>query len=687
MSSYENKNEYEILDASQNNSNMSNRYPRYPLANDPQMPMRNTNYKEWLNMCDLNTPFVGDISTYSSPEIALSAQNAVLTGINVAGNILSYFGVPLVKQSFGIVSKLISILWRAFNPVDPWAELMVLVEELINRKIDGIVRKGALDSLDGLKEIMDLYRTRLNTWSNNKTDLNRRAVLAQYEIVDSFFVYDMVKFRSPGYEILLLPVYAQAANLHLILLRDADIFGEEWGLGPDVIRDNYSRLQRLIRDYKDHCVTFYNAGLNQFNRSSAQDWVSFNKFRRDMTLTVLDIASLFPNYDPRRYSLAVKTELTREIYTDPVGFINRVGGGSNHPWYNPNNTTFATMENNAIRRPSYSTWLNRIRVFSRRIRSPIGSVWGGHQLVENGNNGSEITHSFGDTSTSIEPVQDISFANVSVFSIDSLAHVEVMGNVGNRYIDSMYGVSRVTFHTSNGTNVPGSLSYEVPNSIAYESQTILSELPGENEQRPSVRDFSHRLSYISNFDAHRSGPFSLGRVYLLTYGWTHISMDRHNRLEPDKITQIDAVKGWGGTSDSVIPGPTGGNLVRMFDSLFPYFIRVQAPQTQTNYRIRLRYACLSGGWGKASVSHSNDTHYVEFPCDNASGGSSSTLLESNFRYIDLPGIFTPSINPEIRIKSSDVPLVMDKFEFIPLGTFTNQSLEKKEKAVNDLFLN
>ncbi|WP_157404955.1 hypothetical protein [Bacillus mycoides] len=63
MNSYENKNEYEILDALQNNSNMSNRYPRYPLANNPQVPLQNTNYKDWLNMCQTNTPFCTPIDT------------------------------------------------------------------------------------------------------------------------------------------------------------------------------------------------------------------------------------------------------------------------------------------------------------------------------------------------------------------------------------------------------------------------------------------------------------------------------------------------------------------------------------------------------------------------------------------------------------------------------------------------
>ncbi|MBT2576149.1 pesticidal crystal protein [Bacillus sp. ISL-8] len=694
MNSYQNKNEYEILDTSRNSSNMSNRYPRYPLANDPQASMQNTNYKDWLNMCDSNSQFVGDISTYSSPEAALSVRDAVLTGINTAGTILSNLGVPLASQSFGIISRLIGILWPG---PDPFAALIVLVEELIDRRITDRVRDAALIELKGLKGIMELYQTRLKTWLDCKNTVgcnnekNREVLVQQYRIVDNFFVQNMPKFSETNFEILLLPVYAQAANMHLMLLRDADYFSAEWQLGPDEIRDNYIRLQGLIRQYKDHCVTFYNQGLNQFNRSNAQEWVRFNRFRTDMTLTVLDLAILFPNYDPRRYPLAVKTELTREIYTDPVGYINNseLGGGVNLPWYNPNNTTFATMENSAIRPPSYTTWLNRIFVYTRNLgnMSGVRNVWGGHALVENGNDGSEITHNFGNTNESITPIQYFDFRNVSVFSIDSLAHVWILGSAGSNFIDNMYGVSRVTFHTSNVNNVPGSLRYEVPNDITYNSQTILSELPGENVQRPNARDFSHRLSYISYFNANRGS--SLGNVYLLTYGWTHISMDRNNRLEPDKITQIDAVKGFG--DNLVIPGPTGGNLVRLSDrGDRGYSLRVQAPEISTSYRIRLRYACLATFGDAIFVEHSGSRHIVSFfDCSNAPGRPSNTLLESDFRYIDVPGIFTPSINPEIRFisRSFDGPNALDKIEFIPLNTFANQSLEKREKAVNDLFIN
>ncbi|HHP1136609.1 TPA: hypothetical protein ACR3Y6_005696 [Bacillus thuringiensis] len=90
------------MDVSKNNSNMSYGYPRYSLTKDPQ----NTDYKEWLNMCDSNTQFVGNINNYSSPEAALSVQNAISTSISTILQLLSSMGVPGV----GTIAEIINLL-------------------------------------------------------------------------------------------------------------------------------------------------------------------------------------------------------------------------------------------------------------------------------------------------------------------------------------------------------------------------------------------------------------------------------------------------------------------------------------------------------------------------------------------------------------------------------------------------
>ncbi|MDY7965621.1 insecticidal delta-endotoxin Cry8Ea1 family protein [Bacillus thuringiensis] len=652
MNSYENKNEYEILDASRNNSNSSNRYPRYPLANDSQMPMRNMNYRDWGNMSDPNMQFVSDKSAYSSPQAAVIARNAILTSINSVGTLLLSFGNTIAIQSFTFINRMIDLLWGAISPVDPWRELIILVEELVNRRINESVRSEALASLVGLRDIINIYQERLGAWKRNKSPGNLTALVTQANIVDNFFTVNMARFRRAPYELLLLPVYVQAANLHLMLLRDFDLFGAEWGWSPDLINSNYARLQTAIRGYKDHCVTFYNQGLNQFNRSTAEEWIRFNRFRREMTLTVLDLASLFPNYDSRIYPSQIKMELTREVYSDPI-----VQDTSN-PWWDPTITSFATLENNLIRQPSMASWLHSIGVYTGTLDTTSGSalVWAGHGLTETLSNGATRWHGFGNHHSSLTPIQTLNFANLNVYRVNSLAHAD------SQQAQRGYGVSSAIFHTSDRNNAPGFLTYQVPNNLPY--KRVVSELPGLDEQSPSPSNFTHRLNYISLFRAQRSSRG--GDINLLMYGWTHSGMERINRLEPDGITQIDLVKGWGGLAGSVLRGPTGGNLVHSSGGNFVLRIGVQASQLPTSYRIRLRYACTGGSSINASLSHSGNTYSFPLNCTNASGRPSNTLLESDFRYVDVPGVFSPSGNAEIFF-SSFHHILLDKIEFIPIS--------------------
>ncbi|WP_176512405.1 insecticidal delta-endotoxin Cry8Ea1 family protein [Bacillus cereus] len=58
-----------------------------------------------------------------------------------------------------------------------------------------------------------------------------------------------------------LTVFAQAADLHLLLLRDAINFGASWGLPPDEIMDQYNDLQRLTEVYTNYCTSTYDQGL------------------------------------------------------------------------------------------------------------------------------------------------------------------------------------------------------------------------------------------------------------------------------------------------------------------------------------------------------------------------------------------------------------------------------------------
>lgn len=154
-----------------------------------------------------------------------------------------------------------------------------------------------------------------------------------------------------GEEVPLLPIYAQAANLHLLLLRDASIFGKEWGLSSSEISTFYNRQVERAGDYSDHCVKWYSTGLNNLRGTNAESWVRYNQFRRDMTLMVLDLVALFPSYDTQMYPIKTTAQLTREVYTDAIGTVHPHPSFTSTTWYNNNAPSFSAIEAAVVRNP------------------------------------------------------------------------------------------------------------------------------------------------------------------------------------------------------------------------------------------------------------------------------------------------------------------------------------------------
>ncbi|WP_142393666.1 hypothetical protein [Bacillus thuringiensis] len=219
MNSYENKNEYEILNALQNNSNMSNRYPRYSLANNPQVPLQNTSYKDWLNECEGNTQ-------YSD-----STHAAVIAGLSVAGTILTGF-TPLAWPGILLISfaTLAPILWPSTDAKRTWTEFMrhganfqTIPPETLNKIIE-----DANAYLIGFTRALDEYERLFNIWKNGRTSTNSGAVQRQFERVHNDFIRDMSHLQLPSYKIILLSTYTHAANLHLNLLNQGVNFYDMW---------------------------------------------------------------------------------------------------------------------------------------------------------------------------------------------------------------------------------------------------------------------------------------------------------------------------------------------------------------------------------------------------------------------------------------------------------------------------
>ena len=219
----------------------------------------------------------------------------------------------------GLLSALVDIFWPE-SGADIWSQIEAKVEALINQKIAEEVSQQVSDSLAGLRIVLEDYIFAAMNFQRDPTFISEK-----FNVTQGHFLHDLPQFQSQGYELLLLPLFAQFANLHLGLLRDGVAFGAQWGWSPEIIAHIGSQLADAITSYGSYADTTYAAGLTQIifsasnNPAKTESFNTVNGFVRQMTLTVLDFRQLWQYFDSSKYPNRPQIYLDREIYSDAVG--------------------------------------------------------------------------------------------------------------------------------------------------------------------------------------------------------------------------------------------------------------------------------------------------------------------------------------------------------------------------------
>lgn len=602
-----------------------------------------------------------------SANVRINSRDAVSFGINFSTKIMSLLGVPFANQIGQLWNFTLGALWPKQD--NTWNNLIDFVEELIDQKVENAVRKKANSELEGLGNVLEIYYDVLSDWEDEPDNENRKEhVRTQFRIANNLFEQQMPSFAVEGFEVPLLAVYAYAANLHLLLLRDCAIYGKDWGFEPIEIDSNYSRqLKRTIK-YSDHCTDWYNEGLEDLRGPNAKDWPKYNKYRREMTFNVLDVCSLFSNYDYHNYPLETRMELTRDIYTDaiPVGTkMENVNWVKKFP-------PFKTIEELSIRKPHTVTWLNTLEIYTGRSMgwSQRFDFWMGHVQTYSetiaGNNftGQLYGHKYDDTKPDVYQL-----VNNDVYSIASTAFV-------NAYPTGIMGIgvagSRFDFKKlSNGSEE--SYSYG-----KNDKANIITQLPGDDTDVPTVEDYSHRLTYMTGFEVLNAGT-------ILCACWTSTSVDRNNTLEEEMITEIPGVKGNRLDRCAIVKGSgsTGGDLVKAANSNSTFGLNVRSVSSQS-YRIRLRYAANTNNTLKISCSDAGINTSVDIP--ETGDISNDDFSYGLFNYVELPLEFKTSPNKDYNFKFTfgRENMYIDRFEFIPITDSLLEYKEKREIAIDEL---
>jgi delta endotoxin, N-terminal domain len=231
--------------------------------------------------------------------------------------------LEMIPEVGNIVGGLVSIFWPESGE-DVWSEIEQQVEQLIQQNIDKLVYEQTESSLAGLKNNMTDY---LDAVSSG--DLPN--ISSTWITTDGDFDQQLPSFQAQGYEVLLLPLFAQFGNLNLALLRDGVLFGGSWGWNESYQQLIAQKLQKNISDYGAYGQRIYQQGLQNViaktgrNDHAAQPFRTVNTYQRQMTLGVLDFSQLWPYMDVSKYPQPVSVHLDREIYSDPVGTCDNSG--------------------------------------------------------------------------------------------------------------------------------------------------------------------------------------------------------------------------------------------------------------------------------------------------------------------------------------------------------------------------
>lgn len=347
---------------------------------------------------------------------------------NTAMNLIAST-LGMVPEVGSLLSGLVYILWPS-DQENVWDEIKDQVQALVQQDLTQVVENLETQTLQGLKGSIQDYQDAITT--NDSTNISQNWTSAKLN-----FVQQLPQFQTQGYEVALLPYYAQAVNLYLALLRDGVLHGKDWGWTDADVAVATKEMNEAIQDVcqwvdttfgqeygrrtsefgaaQDAYVQFCNAGNDPINyplgyHYNVPAWNKQNDFLTWMTLQALDFRNLWPFF----ISSPVDVVLQRELYSMAFGSSD-YSPIPIRPWW-------------SLTPPAPTQALTTIEVFAAdringvRLNYPSGGGPGGQtQVVSGALNGSDVTVYAG-----ADPIIE-----VDVYAGDIVSALEFIGQDGS----------------------------------------------------------------------------------------------------------------------------------------------------------------------------------------------------------------------------------------------------------------
>lgn len=252
---------------------------------------------------------------------------------NTAMNVIAS-ALGMVPEVGSLLSGLVYILWPS-DQNDVWDDIKGQVQQLIDQNLTQLVQNLETQTLQGLKSSIQDYQDALTT--NDPSNISQNWTSAKLN-----FVQQLPQFQVQGYQVALLPYYAQAVNLYLALLRDGVLHGKDWGWKDADVAVATKEMNQVIQDAcqwvdttfgtenETRLVAFGQAQTDYLKFTGQNNppvdyplgphynvnvWNLYNNFLFWMTLRVLDFRNVWPYFTGG----PVEVVLTREIYGTACG--------------------------------------------------------------------------------------------------------------------------------------------------------------------------------------------------------------------------------------------------------------------------------------------------------------------------------------------------------------------------------
>ncbi|QDX91032.1 pesticidal protein (plasmid) [Brevibacillus laterosporus] len=171
-------------------------------------------------------------------------------------------------------------------------EILRATEQFVKQQLDTLTFNRVSQELVGLQNAIDVFNDSVDDFLQNRTGISPAAIEDSVNTLQTYFVGRLPQFQLSGYQVVLLPLFAQAATLHLTFIRDVIIHADEWGISAAQLTRYKGYLKRYVAEHSNYCLTTYDTEFKArfYPRATLRNMVEFKTF---MTLNVLDFVSIW----------------------------------------------------------------------------------------------------------------------------------------------------------------------------------------------------------------------------------------------------------------------------------------------------------------------------------------------------------------------------------------------------------